>query len=34
VELTGVLVRKADEHRIAAPTVRTLDALLRVVSPR
>ena len=33
VELTGVVVRKADEHGIPVPTVRTIDAMLRVISP-
>ncbi len=31
--ITGVVVRKAAAHDIAVPTVRTLDALLRVISP-
>ncbi|MBK9179548.1 MAG: hypothetical protein IPM45_08220 [Acidimicrobiales bacterium] len=31
--LTGVVVRLADEHGLAVPTVRTLDALLRAVDP-
>ncbi len=32
--ITGVVVRKAEAHDIDVPTVRTLDALLRVRSPR
>jgi 2-dehydropantoate 2-reductase len=31
--ITGVVVRKAAEHGIDVPTVRTFDALLRVISP-
>jgi 2-dehydropantoate 2-reductase len=33
VELTGSVVRLAEAHGIETPTVRTLDALLRVISP-
>jgi 2-dehydropantoate 2-reductase len=32
--ITGVVVRKADQHGIDVPTVRTLDAILRVLSPK
>jgi 2-dehydropantoate 2-reductase len=31
--ITGVVVRKGDQHGVPVPTVRTLDALLRFVSP-